>query len=210
MNKLELKYIEKTYGSNTILKFDKLTIDNGIYWLKGGNGTGKTTFFRVITGQTPFKGQVVLNQINLRNNPIEFRSKISYAEAEPQYPPFITGNELLKFYKDVKKAPQQDLVELSDLFCMTDFLNQKVGGYSSGMLKKLSLICAFVGEVNLYILDEPLITIDADSVNKLYELILAKVRQGKSFLLSSHQEIDSNKLNLSGVFEIRDKQVVKC
>lgn len=210
MNKLQLRYIEKTYGANTILKFDELTVNSGVYWLKGGNGTGKTTLFRVITGQTPFKGDVILDNVSLRDQSVEFRSKISYAEAEPQYPPFITGNELLNFYNDVRSASAQQPKELSDLFGMTDFLDQKIGGYSSGMLKKLSLICAFIGEVDLYILDEPLITIDIDSANKLYQLIVAKVGQGKSFLLSSHQEIDSNKLNLDGVFEISNKQVVKC
>ena len=210
MNKLQLHSIEKTYGSNIILKFDKLTVSGGVYWLKGGNGTGKTTLFRVVTGQTPFKGQVILDGISLRDKSVEFRSKISYAEAEPQYPPFITGNELLNFYKDIRKASHHELAKLSDIFGMTEFLDQKVGGYSSGMLKKLSLICAFIGEADLYILDEPLITIDVDSANKLYQLIEEKPQQGKSFLLSSHQEIDASKLPLTNIFEIRNKQVVKC
>ena len=78
------------------------------------------------------------------------------------------------------------------------------------MLKKLSLICAFIGEVDFYILDEPLITIDTASANKLYEIIEAKAVQGKSFLLSSHQEIDAGKLNIDGVFEIRQKQLASC
>lgn len=207
---LKLQNITKKYGSHIVLEFDEWKIDSGIYWLKGGNGTGKTTLFRIISGQTPFDGSVLLNDINLKKQSTAFRSKISYAEAEPQYPLFITGEELLNFYKDVRNAKQVDINILTDLFEMTSFLNQKIGGYSSGMLKKLSLICAFIGDVELYILDEPLITIDTISADKLYQLISEKAKQGKSFLISSHQEIDKDKLIINSVFAIENKKVVKC
>ncbi len=83
-------------------------------------------------------------------------------------------------------------------------------GFSSGMLKKLSLICALIGDIELYILDEPLITIDTESADKLYQLIAIKAREGKSFLLSSHQEIDNSKLIIDGIFRIENKQIVAC
>lgn len=210
MIKLELNHIHQQYGSHLVLQFDHWEIGKGVYWLKGGNGTGKTTLFRIITGQTPFKGEVILDGTSLKKDPISFRAKISYAEAEPQYPLFITGNELLGFFIETRNGTKQQVSELTKLFEMDDYLDQKIGGYSSGMLKKLSLICAFIGEVDFYILDEPLITIDTASANKLYEIIVAKAVQGKSFLLSSHQEIDAGKLNIDGVFEIRQKQLASC
>lgn len=210
MIKLELNHIHKQYGSHLVLQFDHWEISKGVYWLKGGNGTGKTTLFRIITGQTPFKGEVEFDGISLKKDPISFRAKISYAEAEPQYPLFITGNELLGFFVETRNGTKQQVAELTKLFEMDDYLDQKIGGYSSGMLKKLSLICAFIGEVDFYILDEPLITIDTASANKLYELIALKAGEGKSFLLSSHQEIDPEKLKIDGVFEIKQKQLASC
>ncbi|KQC01095.1 ABC transporter ATP-binding protein [Pedobacter sp. Hv1] len=210
MTSLTLNHIDKKYGSHTVLQFDQWKIGSGIYWLKGGNGTGKTTLFRIISGQTPFNGEVLLDEINLKKDLISFRSKISYAEAEPQYPLFITGKELLNFYKEVRHAQQDEIDKLTSLFELNEFLNQKIGGYSSGMLKKLSLICAFIGDVELYILDEPLITIDVVSATKLYDLIVQKASQGKSFLLSSHQEINLEKLNIAAVFEIQQKQITRC
>ena len=208
--KLRLTNIQKTYGSYSVLEFEEFSLNNGLYWLKGGNGTGKTTLFKVISGQTPFEGNVYLNDINLKKQPIDFRSKISYAEAEPQYPLFITGKELLDFYMDVRKVNQKDINELTDLFEMTAVLNQKIGGYSSGMIKKLSLICAFLGDADLFILDEPLITIDIASADKLYQLIKEKSKLGKSFLLSSHQEIDNDQITIDAVFMIENKNIVKC
>jgi ABC-2 type transport system ATP-binding protein len=205
---LTLTNIHKQYGNHVVLQFEELAMDAGIYWLKGGNGTGKTTLFRIISGQTPFSGVVNLNGINLKNDSISFRAQISYAEAEPQYPLFITGRELITFYKEIRNADQSEIDQLVILFEMKEFLDQKIGGYSSGMLKKLSLICTFLGKVELYILDEPLITIDSSSADKLYHLITEKVKSGASFLISSHQEIDKGKLVLNSIFEISDKKVL--
>jgi len=207
---LSLNLINKKYGSHHVLSFDKWEINQGIYWLKGGNGTGKTTLFRIIAGQTPFDGEVLLKDTSLKRQPQTFKSLISYAEAEPQYPLFITGRELLQFYQEVRKATLQEVRELSKLFEMDSFLDQKIGGYSSGMLKKLSLICAFLGEVELYILDEPLITIDVESARKLYKLICTKACEGKSFIISSHQEINNEILPIDAIFEIKNKAIVQC
>lgn len=208
--KLTLRQIHKKYGAHTVLRFESWEIEQGIHWLKGGNGVGKTTLFRIICGLTDSIGDVVLNNVSLKKHPQQFRSKISYAEAEPAYPTFITAAELLAFYKDIRNASQDEIDFLIDLFEMRPFLKQKIGGYSSGMLKKLSLICAFIGEVELYILDEPLITIDASSAEKLYRLISEKAKEGKSFLLSSHQEIDSSQFQIMSVLEISNAQIIQC
>lgn len=206
---LKLTNINKKYGNLEVLNFSEWEIQTGIHWLKGGNGTGKSTLFRIISGQIPFKGEVELNGISLTKEPIKFRSKTSFAEAEPQYPLFITGNELVKFYIEARKAEKKQAEELAHYFEMESFLKNKIGSYSSGMLKKLSLICAFIGNPDLYVLDEPLITIDIASADKLYKLIQEKILQGKGILLSSHQEVSKDKLRLDTVFQIVDKQIVK-
>jgi ABC-2 type transport system ATP-binding protein len=206
---LSLSNINKKYGNHEVLNFREWEIDRGIYWLKGGNGTGKSTLFRIISGQIPFKGEVQLHGVNLRKEPIKFRSNISFAEAEPQYPLFIKGKELLNFYIETRNADRKQAEELADNFEMTPYLNNAIGSYSSGMLKKLSLICAFIGDADLYILDEPLITIDSASAEKLYSLIKERAFQGKSFLLSSHQEVSSDKLKIDKVYQISNKQVIQ-
>lgn len=207
---LDLENIEKNYGDHTILSFDKWHLDAGIYWIKGGNGTGKTTLFRVISGQTPFKGALSLNQIDLKKQPVAYRAMISYAEAEPQYPSFITGNELLNYHIEVRKAGPQAAEDIIEQFGMTPFMDHKIGSYSSGMLKKLSLICAFTGDIKLYILDEPLITIDTKSAQVLYGLINKYQAKGSSFLLSSHQELEAGQLALKGTFQIKDRKIEAC
>lgn len=204
---LRLTNINKRYGSHEVLNFSEWNINKGIYWLKGGNGTGKSTLFRIISGQIPFIGEVQLNGVSLRKEPVKFRSKISFAEAEPQYPLFIKGKELIDFYTETRKTDRKQAKDLADHFEMTPFLDNVVGSYSSGMLKKLSLICALVGDADLFILDEPLITIDILSAGKLNKLITEKASQGKSFLISSHQEVSNDQLKLDKVYQIIDKQI---
>jgi ABC-2 type transport system ATP-binding protein len=206
---LTLTNINKKYGSHEVLNFSEWNVNKGIYWLKGGNGTGKSTLFRIISGQIPFIGEVQLNGVNLRKEPVKFRSKISFAEADPQYPLFIKGKELIDFYTETRKADRKQAKDLADLFEMTPFLDNVVGSYSSGMLKKLSLICALVGDADLFILDEPLITIDILSADKLNNLITEKASKGKSFLISSHQEVSNDQLKLDNVYQIIDKQIIQ-
>ena len=89
----------------------------------------------MISGQIPFNGEIELDGTSLKKQPIIFRSKISFAEAEPQYPLFITGMELCNFYKEIRKAENHQLEYLIDCFEMRAFLDNKIGSYSSGMLK---------------------------------------------------------------------------
>jgi len=206
---LSLTNINKRYGNHEVLNFSEWKVNRGTYWLKGGNGTGKSTLFRIISGQIPFIGEVQFNGVNLRKEPVKFRSKISFAEAEPQYPLFIKGKELIDFYTETRKADRKQAEELADHFEMTPFLKNLVGSYSSGMLKKLSLICAFVGDADLFILDEPLITIDMLSADKLIKLIKEKASQGKSFLISSHQEVSNDQMKLDKVYQIINKQIIQ-
>lgn len=206
---LSLTNIIKRYGSHEVLNFSEWNVHKGIHWLKGGNGTGKSTLFRIISGQIPFKGEVHLNGVNFRKEPVKFRSKISFAEAEPQYPLFIKGKELIDFYTETRKADRKQAKELADYFEMTPFLDNVVGSYSSGMLKKLSLICALIGDAELFILDEPLITIDVLSAEKLNKLITEKAAQGKSFLISSHQEVSNDQLKIDQVYQIINKQIIQ-
>jgi ABC-2 type transport system ATP-binding protein len=207
---LRLNKLSKKYGSHTVLEFDHWEVNQGIYLIKGINGAGKTTLFKIISGQVPFNGEAALNNITLNKQPETYRAMLSYAEAEPQYPAFITGNELLEFHLHIRKAERKSADELIEGFKMGDYMKNKIESYSSGMLKKLSLICAFTGNVKLYILDELMITIDQPSIEVLYILIKKQLQEGKIFLISSHQELDSTKVPMNGIFQIENQQLKLC
>jgi len=188
---LELKDIKKLYNYNLVLEIPSLKLENGIYWVRGENGSGKTTLLKIIAGLLPFEGAVTFNKTVLKNEPLAYRKLISWAEAEPLFPSFLTGEDLVSLYRNIRGASQKDIDMLVEVLCMNEYINNKTGTYSAGMNKKLSLVLAFIGNPLLVILDEPLITLDPHAFHQVCSLIIEKNKNnGAGFLMSSHQPPD--------------------
>jgi ABC-2 type transport system ATP-binding protein len=185
---LQFIQVYKSYDQQTVLEISDLKLERNIYWLQGINGSGKTTFLSMLAGMIPFKGDILLDGINLRQSPLSYRRLVNFAEAEPLYPEFITGSELVRFYQDIREAAVVQTDMLVNLFKMHRTLSQPIGTYSSGMVKKLSLLLAFIGKPSLILLDEPLATLDEGSIQIMPELINAYNKEFKTcFIFSSHQ-----------------------
>lgn len=197
--------IKKDYGSRTILNIPHLEIPEGIHWLKGGNGSGKTTLMKIIAGINPFDGQVSVDGVSLKSKPIAYRMLVSYAEAEPLFPEFLTGIELIHFVQQTRQASNQQVDDLLAHLAIADFIKHPVGTYSSGMLKKLSLLMSFIGDMKLILLDEPLITIDDEFMPKLLSLITQRCEAGASFIISSHQQLPNTHFECKGVLKIENQ-----
>ena len=199
-----IKNLSKKYGSHLVLQIPDLTIPSGTFWIEGGNGSGKTTFLKIIAGICPFEGTVSVANVDLKKSPVVYRKQVSYAEAESQFPPTLTGTELIQFFGQTRNADQARLEALIDHFQVGNFLNQAVGGYSSGMIKKLSILLAFIGSPKLILLDEPLITLDVNFIPLLLSVIKKKQDEGISFLITSHQAFEDNKFAFNGKLVVRD------
>jgi ABC-2 type transport system ATP-binding protein len=195
---LMLHFVEfqKFYGNFPALKIDELVIDPGIYWIKGVNGSGKSTLLKSIAGILAFNGDIVLNgNISIKKQPVAYRKLVNFAEAEPLFPEFLTGMEMIELFASAKDSPAGQEQYFIESMKMQSYVNRPIGTYSSGMLKKLSLVLAFLGNPKLILLDEPLITIDTDSLKILYSWISKRHREnGVSFMLSSHQALDNTEL----------------
>ena len=179
----------KHYNNNLIIQAPSLALEHGIYWLKGENGSGKTTLIKSIAGLIPFSGSIDVDGAEINKDRTGYRSIVNYAEAEPVYPAFITGNDIIRFYAQTKKATGEQVKFLIEWIGIEAYAGNKIGTYSSGMTKKLSLVLGFMGSPKLILLDEPLITLDQESVSKLQKLIEKSFMSGISFIITSHQEI---------------------
>lgn len=203
---LRIEKFEKRYNEELILKIEKLELGHGIYWIKGENGSGKSTLFKTIAGLIPFRGKITFQGLDLTPQPVAFRRIVNFAEAEPIYPGFLTAKDLIRFVGKSKKASEDNMTAITKHFGVDIFYDKPCETFSSGMLKKLSLTLAFLGEPKLIILDEPLITLDELTRGKLTALISDFHSRGVTFLISSHQLIESN-LALSAVFEVKQKTI---
>src|SRR6201992_3474490 len=100
---LELIEIQKSYGATLVLDISYFQLENGLYWLQGPNGAGKTTLLRIIAGILRFKGDIRLQGQSIRRQPVDYRRLVSWADAEPLYPGFLSGVDLLSFYQQLLK-----------------------------------------------------------------------------------------------------------
>jgi ABC-2 type transport system ATP-binding protein len=204
---LAFAQLEKSYGSRQVLCIPSLRLDQGIYWLQGPNGSGKTTLLRIIAGINSFKGDLLLDGHSLRREPVAYRRAVSWADAEPRYPAFLTGNDLLSFYLSVRKASALQAEQLVSSFSMTAYISNRIGTWSDGMIKKLSLVLAFLGTPSLIVLDEPLVTLDVSSVPVLSKMIGEHRKLGCSFLFTSHQDTALSSVPTNQVLFIRHQTI---
>ena len=206
---LSITNFKKQYAGSTepVLFINQIQLDTGIYWIKGENGSGKTSLMKSIAGLIPFDGSIAVTNFDIRENRKAYTQSVNYAEAEPQYPTFLTGKELIDFYNSTKagKFPEALCTQLG----VDKFMHQKTATYSSGMLKKLSLVLAFIGNPTLVLLDEPLIALDVAAV----EILQAAIRQyslvGISFIITSHQLFNNELVSAACSLVIKNKTLQK-
>ena len=181
---LIVQNFSKCYSGTVIVSATNLQFQTGVYWIKGENGSGKTTFLKCLTGLIPFRGTIKFDDgVDLHNDPIAFRKRVNYSEAEPLYPGFLTPKELIQFIGRTKEASVRQQDELSSSFGINVYNEKACGACSSGMLKKLSLLLAFLGTPTVIVLDEPLITLDAEARNILLSLINQYVQKYDTIFL---------------------------
>ncbi|QJD80443.1 ABC transporter ATP-binding protein [Spirosoma rhododendri] len=193
----------KAYDGTPVLTVPNLTIPPGIHYFRGSNGSGKTTFLRIVAGLLPFSGQIILEQAyDIRQQPVDYRLRVNYAEAEPLYPDFLTARDLATFVANAKRAPAGQVDQLADLLGVTAFWTQPTRTFSSGMLKKLSLLLAWLGQPTLVLLDEPLTTLDVETAGRLFDFTRERVNQGVSVWLTSHQDITLTGLPLTASWQV--------
>ncbi|MEI9920675.1 MAG: ABC transporter ATP-binding protein [Bacteroidota bacterium] len=201
---LEFKDFSKGYNGNLIITIPELKLAPGIYWIRGENGSGKSTLFKSLAGLLPYEGSIVLSDnINLQQQPLEFRRRVNFSEAEPLFPGFLTAKDLLRFVGSARGSDVAHQNEIASKFGIDAFIDKRCETYSSGMLKKLSLALAFLGKPKVVILDEPLITLDEQARGVLLGMI--RNLEDVVVLLSSHQSFDTSDLHIKEKFRIVNK-----
>lgn len=206
---LQFRNFTKSYHNNLVLDIPNATMADGLYWLRGKNGAGKSTLLKSIAGIISFNGEIMLDGLSIKKDGVAFRRLVNFAEAEPIYPEYLSGLEMINLFQTAKGngvlSSQQLIAEMG----MEAYVGSPLGSYSSGMLKKLSLVLAFLGKPKWILLDEPLNTLDQDSLKILYGWIShAHVEHNMNFLLSSHQQISTALLPLTHIADIVSHQLI--
>lgn len=190
---LVIQDLEKTYkGTKKGISGISLHVEKGdIYAFIGHNGAGKTTLLKAITGIHPYdKGEVLIDGINVKKDPIEAKKRIAYVPDNPDIYEFMTGIQYLNFMADVFEISAADrkerITDYAERFEILSSLGDLISSYSHGMKQKLVLISALLHEPRLLIMDEPFVGLDPKAAFLLKECMRELTAKGSAIFFSTH------------------------
>lgn len=190
---ISFKNVSKVYGG-TNKAVDGLTLDikeGEIFGFLGPNGAGKSTTIKMLTGITPpTEGDIVINGIDVINDPLAAKKEIGYVPDNPDVYLRLKGIEYLDFMADMYSVPGEGRPEkisfLAKAFEMENALGDKILSYSHGMRQKIVLMGALIHDPNAWILDEPMTGLDPKSSFLLKEMMRDHANKGNVVFFSTH------------------------
>ena len=187
---IEVKHLTKHYGSKTAVNDISFTVNDGeILGFLGPNGAGKSTTMNILTGYiSATDGEVLINGIDILDDPIAAKKEIGYL---PELPPLyldMTVREYLSFVYDLKKCKlpkQAHLEEICGLVKIKDVYDRMIKHLSKGYKQRVGMAQALVGNPKILILDEPTVGLDPKQIIDIRNLV-KKLGKKHTVILSSH------------------------
>ncbi|WP_322924354.1 ABC transporter ATP-binding protein [Paenibacillus campi] len=196
MNVIELTNVSKTFKNHLLFQNVNVTFAKGkIYGITGANGSGKSVLFKMIClFVKPDSGTVHIHPDYLpkgRDFPQQFGILIN----SPGYIASLTGFENLERWASIQhKITKQDIELAMEQVGLEPNSKQKLSKYSLGMKQKIGLAQAIMEQQQVLILDEPFNALDQDSVDRISRLLETFRREGRTIVLTSHQQTDIDRL----------------
>ncbi len=160
-----------------------------VYGLLGPNGSGKSTTMKILLGLvTPTAGSTEIFGVSSRQ--VESREQVGFLPENPYFYKYLTGLETLLFFGKLCGYHGSELedraAELLKVVGLESAADRRLGGYSKGMLQRIGLGQALIGNPKLLVLDEPTAGVDPAGSHQIRDLILQFKEQGITVLLCSH------------------------
>ncbi|MGE7943274.1 ABC transporter ATP-binding protein [Lysinibacillus xylanilyticus] len=192
MTVLEVQHVTGGYTRKPVIKDLSFTIEKGeLVGLIGLNGAGKSTTIKHIIGtMLPKEGDIRLNGVTLKENTDKYRTAFSYIPETPVLYDELTLREHLELTAMAYGLDEATLAARSQLllkeFRMEKRLNWFPSHFSKGMRQKVMIMCAFLVNPSLYIIDEPFVGLDPLGIQSLLDQMDEKKKEGASILMSTH------------------------
>jgi len=176
-----------------------------IFGFLGINGAGKSTTIKCITGIIPFtSGKIEICGHDINQDPYNAKRNFGFVPDNHAVYEKLTGTEFVNYMANIYKVePEKRKVILADLlkkFNLESAVNNQIMSYSHGMKQKISIIGALIHEPKLWILDEPMVGLDPQSIFEVKNYMKEYVKNGNSVLFSSH--------NLDTVEKLCDRALI--
>jgi ABC-2 type transport system ATP-binding protein len=181
--------LSKEYGDIVALADFKLSVEAGeLLALVGHNGSGKSTFLRLVAGLLePTDGVLVV--ANSPAGSLKARSEVSFVPDQPVLYDDLSVNEHIEFTARLHGEPDwPDRADaLLDLLGLTARADDLPSRFSRGLRQKTSLVLGLVRPFSILLVDEPFVGLDPHGQHALTELLVEAASAGAAVLVATHQ-----------------------
>jgi len=188
---IQAKNLTKNYGSRSAISDVSFTVNKGeVVGFLGPNGAGKTTTMKILTGyMTSQKGSVLLDQIDILEEPLKAKKKIGYL---PEVPPLYGDmyvESYLKYVAELKLCPKKTIPQLVDSALkkvgLEEVRGRLIQNLSKGFKQRVGLAQALVSDPEILILDEPTVGLDPKQVKEIRNTLI-QLKGKHTIILSTH------------------------
>lgn len=189
---LTIEHVTGGYGHLPVLKDISFEVHSGeMVGLIGLNGAGKSTTIKHIIGLLEAtKGKIEIDELTLKNDSENYRKQIGYIPETPSLYEELTLREHIEVTAMAYDIPLEVAMKRAEKLLETFRLEKRLdwfpANFSKGMKQKVMILCAFLIEPSLYIIDEPFLGLDPLAINALLELMVEMKKSGSAILMSTH------------------------
>jgi ABC-type multidrug transport system ATPase subunit len=188
---ITIRHLWKTYGNDLhALQDVTLDIQTGMFGLLGPNGAGKSTLMKILsTLEQPSKGEVLIDGVDINTQRKSVRKTLGYLPQFFGVYAQLTGKEFLLYMARLngvsRKKVEDKVEEALEQVALTAVADRRVKTYSGGMVRRLGIAQALIGNPTLLIVDEPTVGLDPEERIRFRNL-LADISRQKIIILSTH------------------------
>lgn len=189
---LKIENLTGGYLNIPVLKNISFTIEDGeLVGLIGLNGAGKSTTIKEIIGLLkPYNGEITIDGLSIEQDNQNYRKKIGFIPETPSLYEELTLKEHIEITAMAYDIPVEKALQRAESLLETYRLSDKLDWFpslfSKGMKQKVMIICAFIIDPSLFILDEPFLGLDPLAISDLVSHLEEEKKKGKSILMSTH------------------------
>ncbi len=212
---LKIEHLKKTYPKSDRLAVNDISFElqpGEIFGFLGQNGAGKSTTIKCLTGILPFdSGTIEICGHDIAKDPIAAKMEMGYVPDNHSVYEKLTGREYVNYVADLYKVSLEDrnarLEHYLDLFRLRFAVDRQIKAYSHGMKQKICIIAALIHEPKLWVLDEPMMGLDPQSIAEIIAYMREHCRKGNTVFFSSHN-LDLVKKLCDRVAIVNDGQLI--
>jgi ABC-2 type transport system ATP-binding protein len=211
---IEAFHVARDFPGTSALRDVSVTVEHGeLFGLVGPDGSGKTTFLRILAGLISLSGGTVrIDGIDVSSDPAMVKEHIGYMSQRFSLSETLTVAENLLYVSEVWHVPHGErrkrvtrLLEFSRLGPFQERLTRNLSG---GMKQKLSLCACLVHQPRILLLDEPTIGVDPISRRDLWLILYDLMQEGSTILLSTPYMDEAERCGRVGF--LLDGRLIAC